>query len=352
MINHTEDRENMIHEKVLIICEESKYIQLYQTMFSEVISENVILLDKVFQKTVTQFEKIIFANKIKKIVGKFLPYLFWNRFQIISQINKINKKSEEPIYLIFLSPCLQKYYTKELLKRIKEKYPQVRTGLLFVDSVFVQQAANALELALDKELFDEVYSFDKKDSEKYGFKHVDTPYSRYKENQKKSMYDLYFCGSVKGRAELLKNINDKLKNDVSCSWDIFSNKSTNSKEIECIQTFTRCRDRSEVLPYSEVLERTMKAGCILDIVQKGQNGNTIRYYEAICNDKKLLTNNRSVLNSKYYDPRYIQYFSKAEEIDVEWIKRPCEVNFGYQGEFSPEILIRKFISECEEKNDK
>ena len=179
-----------------------------------------------------------------------------------------------------------------------------------------------------------------------------TPYSRYKENQKKSMYDLYFCGSVKGRAELLKNINDKLKNDVSCSWDIFSNKSTNSKEIECIQTFTRCRDRSEVIPYSEVLERTMKAGCILDIVQKGQNGNTIRYYEAICNDKKLLTNNRSVLNSKYYDPRYIQYFSKAEEIDVEWIKRPCEVNFGYQGEFSPEILIRKFISECEEKNDK
>lgn len=342
----------MIQEKVLIVCEESKYTQLYQIMFSEVISDNVLLLDQVFQKPVTRFQQMIFANKIKKITGKVLTALFWNKFQIISQIKKINNRNTEPIYVIFLSPSLQKYYTKELIEQLRKKYPQIRTGLLFVDSAFVQQAANALELATDKELFDEIYSFDKKDSEKYGFKYVDTPYSRYKGKQKKCMYDLYFCGSVKGRAELLKNINDKLKNDVSCSWDIFSNKSTNSKEIECIQTFTRCRDRSEVIPYSEVLERTMKAGCILDIVQKGQNGNTIRYYEAICNDKKLLTNNRSVLNSKYYDPRYIQYFSKAEEIDVEWIKRPCEVNFGYQGEFSPEILIRKFISECEEKNDK
>lgn len=342
----------MIHEKVLIVCEESKYIQLYQTMFSEVISENVILLDKVFQKSVTQFQKIIFANKIKKFTERFLPFLYWNRFQIISQINRIKEKRSEPIYLIFLSPSLQKYYTKELIVRIRKKYPQVRTGLLFVDSVFVQQAANALELALDKELFDEVYSFDKEDSEKYGFKHVDTPYSRYKENQKKCNYDLYFCGSVKGRAELLKSINDKLKNNVSCAWDVFSNKSTKQKEIECIQTFTCCRDSSEVLPYSEVLKRTMKARCILDIVQKGQNGNTVRYYEAICNDKKLLTNNRSVLTSKYYDPRYIQYFSEAEEIDMEWIKEPCEVKFGYQGEFSPEVLIRKFISECEKKNDK
>ena len=342
----------MIHEKVLIVCEESKYIQLYQTMFSEVISENVILLDKVFQKPVTRFQKIIFANKIKKITERFLPFLYWNRFQIISQINKINEKSLEPIYLIFLSPSLQKYYTKELIVRIRKKYPQIRIGLLFVDSVFVQQAANALELALDKEIFDVVYSFDEKDSEKYGFKYVDTPYSKYKGNKKKCRYDLYFCGSVKGRAKLLKNINDKLKNNVSCAWDVFSNKSTKQDEIEWIQTFTRCRDSLEVLPYSEVLERTMKARCILDIVQEGQNGNTVRYYEAICNDKKLLTNNRSVLTSKYYDSRYIQYFSEAEEIDMEWIKEPCEVKFGYQGEFSPEILISKFISECEKKSDK
>ena len=91
----------------------------------------------------------------------------------------------------------------------------------------------------------------------------------------------------------------------------------------------------------------MKSNCILDIVQNGQKGNTIRYYEAICNNKKLLTNNRTVLSDKYYDKRYIQYFSDAKQIDVNWIKEPCEVDFGYQGEFSPEVLIRKFISDCE-----
>ena len=336
----------MIHENVLIVCEEGKYAELYQMMFSEILGDKVIFLDKVFQKKLTWFQKIIFANKIYGITRFFLPYLYWRKFQIISWMEKLTQNRSEPVYLMFLSPSVQKYYTKEFLKRLKKQYKQVKIGLLFVDSAFVQQASNALKLSLNEEIFDVVYSFDEKDAQNYGFTYADTPYSEYKGNKDLKEYDLYFCGSVKGRAELLKEIHDRLKNKVTCVWDIFSNKSTKQKEIELIQTFTRCRESTEVLPYSEVLKKTMKANCILDIVQKGQKGKTVRYYEAICNNKKLLTNNETVLTSKYYNPQYIQYFSKVEDINMEWIKEPCEVNFGYQGEFSPENLIHRFVSEC------
>lgn len=340
----------MIHEKVLIVCEESKYTELSAAMFAEVINKNVILLDHIFHKPISPFQKIIFANKIKTITKFWIPQLFWRKFEIISQLQKTDDL--QPVYLMFLSPSLQKYYTKELIKKIKKKYPQIRTGLLFIDSVFVQQAANALELALNTDIFDVIYSFDRNDAEKYGFHHVDTPYSSYKGNSKACEYDLYFCGSVKGRAGLLKSIHDRSKDNVNCCWDVFSNKSTKKEEIELIQSFTQCKSNSEVLPYSEVLERTMKSNCILDVVQRGQSGNTIRYYEAICNNKKLLTNNKAVLTGKYYNRKYIQYFSKAEDIDVDWIKEPCKVNFGYQGEFSPEVLIRKFISDCGREDDR
>lgn len=339
---------SMIHEKVLIVCEESKYTELYTAMFSEAAGKNVILLDKVFHKPISSFQKIMFANKIKGITRFVVPQLFWEKFQLISQLKKMKTNESQPVYILFLSPGLQKYYTREIIEKIRKEYTQVRTGLLFVDPVFVQQAANALELAVNTDLFDVIYSFDKNDAEKYGFKYADTPYSRYKGNRKNCEYDLYFCGSVKGRAQLLKNINDKLKDKVKCQWDIFANKSTEPEEINLVQSFTPCKNSSELLPYSQVLERTMKANCILDIVQRGQSGNTVRYYEAICNNKKLLTNNKTVLTSEYYDRRYIQYFSKAEDIDVNWIKEPCEVNFQYQGEFSPEVLIRRFISECGE----
>lgn len=337
----------MIQEKVLIVCEESKYTELYRSMFSEAISENVILLDRVFRKPAGRFEKLIFANKIKKLTRFFIPIIFWDRFQLVSQLKKISRNRYKTVYILFTSPSLQKYYTKEIIEKINRKYKDIRTGLLFVDSAFVQQAENALNLALNTDIFNVIYTFDKKDAEKYGFQYADTPYSRYKGNIPRCEYDLYFCGSVKGRAELLKGINDKVKNKAACIWNVFANKSTEQKEIELVQTFTECRNSSKVLPYSEVLERTMKANCILDVVQEGQNGNTIRYYEAVCNNKKLLTNNKSVLSSKYYNRDYIQYFAKPEDIDVDWIKAECKVNFEYQGDFSPEVLIRKFISESE-----
>ena len=70
-----------------------------------------------------------------------------------------------------------------------------------------------------------------------------------------------------------------------------------------------------------------------------QKALTLRPYEAVVYNRKLLTNNRSILDFKYYNSRYMQLFERAEEIDWDWIAADTEVDYGYQGDYSPRKLL-------------
>ena len=74
--------------------------------------------------------------------------------------------------------------------------------------------------------------------------------------------------------------------------------------------------------------------------QKGQVALTLRPYEAVVYNKKLLTNNKTILSFKYYNPRYMHYFEKIEDIDWNWVARKEKVNYEYEGDFSPIYLLQ------------
>lgn len=61
--------------------------------------------------------------------------------------------------------------------------------------------------------------------------------------------------------------------------------------------------------------------CILEILQEGQYQQSIRYFEAIIYNKKLLTNNKNVKNLPYFDERYMRYFSSITDIDLSGLKK-------------------------------
>ena len=69
------------------------------------------------------------------------------------------------------------------------------------------------------------------------------------------------------------------------------------------------------------------------------NAVTARYPEAIALNKKILTNNRNVLSERFYDERYIHYFDRIEDVDLDWLKKREEINYQYNGEYSPRELI-------------
>ena len=104
----------------------------------------------------------------------------------------------------------------------------------------------------------------------------------------------------------------------------------------------------EWIPYEKVLAGVLNSNVVLEILQSGQNGPSLRYYEAICYNKKLITTNRRAMDLPYYNPQYIKSISGPEDIDIEWIKKKENVDFGYRGDFSPihliEAILRKDVN--------
>ena len=70
-----------------------------------------------------------------------------------------------------------------------------------------------------------------------------------------------------------------------------------------------------------------------------QEGVTLRTMEAICYNKKLLTNNQSMKESKFYKTGNIQVFKTIDEIDADFVMRKDKVDYNYEGEFSPIHLL-------------
>jgi hypothetical protein len=99
------------------------------------------------------------------------------------------------------------------------------------------------------------------------------------------------------------------------------------------------RTPENAMLYNDVLTKELEAKCILDIVQEGQIALSLRPYEAVCYNRKLLTNNRTILKFPFYNPQYMQFFEKVNDIDWNWVKEDIAVDYHYNGEFSPIRLL-------------
>ena len=68
------------------------------------------------------------------------------------------------------------------------------------------------------------------------------------------------------------------------------------------------------MDYKEVIDIVKQSNCILEVVQEGQNGITLRTMEAVCYGKKLLTNNKNIVKYPFYDSKYISVFEDIDDI--------------------------------------
>lgn len=280
--------------------------------------------------------------------GLFNRLLIYDK-SFVSEILKISNCYKN-VYIfvhndIFLVPA---WYGTEF-RQIKKRCPNVYFIFFYIDIVDSKYSRKAnLFLKNYKDVFDLVYTSDKKDADSYNMIYWPLPYaySHYAEtinldDQKK--IELSFCANIKKRSELiLKVLNGCIENNISTSMVLLPNNETEKQlfsEYEDIVTIL-----SKFLQYDESLKYTLNSECILDIVQDGQTALSMRPYEAVVFNKKLLTNNPSVLTFKYYRQDYIQYFSQPQDIDWEWVKNKIVVDYEYQGEFSPEYLWRDIES--------
>ena len=93
------------------------------------------------------------------------------------------------------------------------------------------------------------------------------------------------------------------------------------------------------MPYGEMLEKTINSRCVLELSQDKEYGFTSRSQEAIIYNKKLITDSLIVKEQKFYPSKDILFINDVADINPDFVKEMNEVDYGYNGEYSPLRMI-------------
>ena len=134
------------------------------------------------------------------------------------------------------------------------------------------------------------WSFSKEEAKQYHIGYAETVYNAKLSYQAPIETDLFFVGLDKGRMQLLDTIRDitsteGLKADINV--------------VDKIRSLYTSKYVGR-MTYDEVRKRIARTRALIDIVQSNQSGLTQRVMESIFFRKKLITNNVSVKNYKFY----------------------------------------------------
>ena len=316
----------------------SSYKPMYEAMLRDVINmEDVsIVCDK---RVRNRMKWLLLKRKAQFITKGYLDILGYEENCLFTEIKKQCELGKQVVVCFFNGALHHNEYLAGTLIRYKKKFHNLRYVLYYTDIINSAVSKNAYYLQ-KKNIFDYVYTVDEADSVRNSMILWPTLYSVEPDYYKCHLnQDIYFCGVSKGRGKLLIEC---LKEARYCGVDVAMDIICYDDDADDYLEYTDyidIRTPDKYLSYPEVLRRELSAKCILEIVQKGQVALTLRPYEAVAYNKKLLTNNKTILNFKYYNPKYMRYFEKVEDIDWNWVKCDDGVDYNYQGDFSPRYLL-------------
>lgn len=200
---------------------------------------------------------------------------------------------------------------------------------------------NILELHKINQLHNSfyIYSFDKNNCEEYGFKYNSMVYSScisLKEN--KQEIDVVFLGFAKDRLDKINNIyKDLVSNGIRSEFYVVNNVKT-KKEVQVHLIKNK-------LSYDKYLYLMAKSKVLLDLTQENQRGFTIRILESIFLEKKLITDNKDIVNYDIYNSNNIFVLGLDNWKDIKsFINKPYQKllqNFVNYYDF--EYWIERFI---------
>jgi 1,5-rhamnosyltransferase len=154
----------------------------------------------------------------------------------------------------------------------------------------------------------------------------------------------YFIGKDKGRLGVITSLAEQL-HKFDCELNFQVVRDNTSKEISQFYCDTS-------ITYEQNLVNARQADCIVDITQDSQTGWTLRVLEAIYFNKKLITNNVSLLDSDIYSNHRIfiigyDSWDRFEEF-LDSDLKPLRDDILYQ--YSPDYMIEKIIDDTNEYN--
>ena len=317
-----------------------KIIILYNTsysMFSDLqncSSNQVRLLD--FYRCINKrnyllrtIRKIWCERRVNDVIN--VPYK-----EIFTTLSKIDWNVDDEYLVVFMG-IYNKAFSPAYLQHLQSRY-KVNFAIFLIDSLS-SPYASVSRYYIDNIQFKYIFTFDRADAEKHNYFYSDTLYSvRAKCLPSAIGYDLYYVGrNEPGRHTLLVGFCASM---TKCGIPYMVRLYGVSQSDQCCNLGIIY---NEFIDYDSIVMELQKSNCILELLREGQNGATSRYYEAVCYNKKLLTNNHNVVSLPFYDPRYMRVFDAVEDIDWDWVRERCPVDYHYDGRFSPNHFIERLM---------
>ena len=324
--------------KILIIDDEH---ELYKSMFSDLFKETKYDIEEISRMIIPAVLKPIYTIHFNDRINRHLWLPLKSLWNNSYELHKYPFDENETYYILFMNGSLRYHFSKTYLRRLKQKHPNINLVMILYDSFSNPTAQRSIKMIPE---FDYVFSFDQRDCEKYGFERIYSTFSKPDfvkvDHSRKSR--AFFIGYGMGRLQILQKTFERITSEVDgCKFYIAGVKKEQQKTIPGVQY-------NVTMPYAEELQMAYNTECIVEIVKEGQTGVSLRTCEAIAFNKKLLTNNQSLLQMPFYDKRFMQVFKEPDKIDVNFIKTKMDVHYDDTDYFSPVKIIDR-LAEIDKK---
>ncbi len=308
------------------------YNDFYRIPYSDVDKlDNAVYLYKPIDSS-NKLLTFLYKAHFSGALNRFFDFPFksiWNGMMFRRRFT-----TKRPIcFIFFIRRCyLLKY---GLMEHLKKRYPDAKFVCHYQDLV-----EHCTDVSVDyiKEKFDLVFSFDQQDAKKYGFEYYPLVYSDYKVNDDPTIEqsDVYFVGKAKDRLDDIIEAYERLSYaGLKCDFHITGVKAEDRRLSDRI-------DYCDKMPYIENLKRIKATRCLLEVMQKGGHGYTLRACEAIMYDRRLLTNNPEVKRAPFYLSNNIAVFNKVSDIDPTFITNGDRaVDYNYKERLSPVHMLEE-----------
>lgn len=170
-------------------------------------------------------------------------------------------------------------YSKWISYYIKKINKNCKVILYFHNPILTDSQRHFL---LDKNI-DDFWTFDRENAFSYNLFYNDTFYIDIPKKNEEIIYDIVFLGRNKGRKNIMVELQEYCEVNSLNTW------------INIVE------DEDEYIDYFKYLDYVNRSRAILDITQKGQNGLSLRFMESLFFEKKIITNNISVVEYDFYN---------------------------------------------------
>lgn len=283
---------------------------------------------------------LIPVQRLIRVYEVFFVFHLFVKLYIKNIVKKSGVMTEDNIVFVYTNPWTEFLQRSHILSWIKKTYPNSMHVVWFLDITI----AKKMDIDFLKSVYDELYVYDEVEAANMQIRFSEASYSKNYEtpSHTNEIYDVTYVGQAKDRLNEIHDVYKRLSElGLKCKFFI-----VNANDEEKIN--------GEGLLYSDHFlteeeyfnEYISKSKCLLEISNPGTWAITARVREAILYEKKLLTNNLSIKNFKYYNSENIMAYTSVNEINQHFFTSPA-CDYGYEGEYEPlKFLDELYVEYC------